>query len=186
VQALKRIFNYIKGTLDFSLWYSIGEDFTLTTYTDVDWAGSVDEKKSTSRGELFLGNILVSWLRKKQSLVSLSRVESEYIAAATCRTQVLWMKKTLQDIKVEYDKAISNIYDNTSAINISKNLVMHSKMKHIPIKYHFLREHVAEKSVKLEYIATKEQVANDFTKPLPIETFAYLRQKLVMISLSSH
>jgi hypothetical protein len=95
------------------------------------------------------------------------------------------MKQTLQDIKVEYDQPISIICDNTSAINISKNLVMHSKMKHIPIKYHFLREQVVEQSVKMEYIATKEQVADIFTKPLPRETFEYLRQKLGVISLSS-
>jgi hypothetical protein len=86
------------------------------------------------------------------------------------------MKQTLKDIKVEYDQPISIICDNTSAINISKNLVMHSKMKHIPIKYHFLREQVVEQSVKLEYIATKEHVADIFTKPLPRDTFEYLRQ----------
>jgi hypothetical protein len=186
VQAVKRIFRYLKGTLDFGLWYSRSKDFTLTTYTDADWEGSIDDKKSTSGGALFLGNCLVSWLRKKQTSISLSTTEAEYIAATTCCTQVLWMKQTLKDIKVEYDQPISIICDNTSAINISKNLVMHSKMKHIPIKYHFLREQVVEQSVKLEYIATKEQVADIFTKPLPRDTFEYLRQKLGVISLSSH
>ena len=71
--------------------------------------------------------------------------------------------------------------DNTSAISISKNLVMHSKTKHIPIKFHFLQEQVTEKNIKLEYIGTKEQAADVFTKPLPRETFEYLRQKLGVI-----
>jgi hypothetical protein len=96
------------------------------------------------------------------------------------------MKQTLKDIKVEYDQTISIICNNTSAINISNNPIMHSKMKHIPIKYHFLREKETRQSVKLEYISTKEHVADIFTKPLPKDTFEYLRQKLRLISLSSH
>jgi len=72
--------------------------------------------------------------------------------------------------------------DNTSAINISNNPIMHSKTKHIPIKYHFLREKVLGKKVKLEYVPSKEQVADIFTKPLPREAFEYLRQKLGVFS----
>jgi hypothetical protein len=111
----------------------------------------------------------------------LSTTEAKYIAATTCCTQVLWMKQTLQDIQVEYDEPISIFCDNTSAISISKNPVMHSKTKHIPIKFHFLREQVTEKNIKLEYIGTKEQIADIFTKPLPRETFEYLRQKLGVV-----
>jgi bifunctional DNase/RNase len=77
------------------------------------------------------------------------------------------MKQTLTDIQVEYDEPIPIYCDNTSAISISKNPVMHSKNKNIPIKYHFLREHVAEKNIRVEYVGTKEQVADIFTKPLP-------------------
>jgi hypothetical protein len=77
------------------------------------------------------------------------------------------MKQTLTDIQVEYDEPIPIYCDNTSAINISKNPVMHSKMRHIPIKYHFLWEQLAEKNIRVEYVGTKEQVANIFTKPLP-------------------
>jgi hypothetical protein len=126
----------------------------------------------------YLGECLVSWLRKKQSSVSLSTAEVEYIAATSCCTQVLWMKQTLTDIQVEYDEPIPIYCDNTSTINISKNPVMHSKMKHIPIKYHFLREHVAEKNIRVEYVGTKEQVEDIFTKPLPWESFEYLFQRL--------
>jgi hypothetical protein len=83
------------------------------------------------------------------------------------------MKQTLTDIQVEYDEPIPIYCDNTSTINISKNPVMHSKTKHIPIKYHFLQEQVAEKNIRVEYVGTKEQVADIFTKPLPREAFEY-------------
>jgi hypothetical protein len=92
------------------------------------------------------------------------------------------MKQTLIDIQVEYDEPIPIYCDNTSAINISKNPMMRSKMKHIPIKYHFLREQVAEKNIRVEYVGTKEQVADIFTKPLPREAFEYLHQRLGVIS----
>ena len=92
--------------------------------------------------------------------------------------------QNLQDIQIKYSPPVSIMCDNTSAINISKNPVMHSKTKHIPIKYHFLREQVLEQKVKLEYVSSKEQVANIFTKPLPREAFKYLKQKLGFVSAS--
>jgi hypothetical protein len=110
-----------------------------------------------------LGECLVSWLRKKKSSISLSTAEAKYIAASTCCTQVLWMKQTLIYIQVEYDNLIRIYCDNTSDISISKNPVMHSKMNHIPIKYQFLWEQVAEKNIRVEYVGTKEQAADIFT-----------------------
>jgi hypothetical protein len=83
---------------------------------------------------------------------------------------------------VEYDEHIQILCDNTSAISISKNLVIHSKMKHIPIKFHFLWEQVIKKNIKLDYIGTKDHIVDIFTKPLPRETFEYLRKKIVVIS----
>jgi hypothetical protein len=107
----------------------------------------VDERKSTSGGAFFLGDSLVAWIRKKHGSISLSTIEVEYIATATCCTQILWMIQTLTDLKVTYTDPISLHCDNTSAIIVSKNLVLHSKTKHIPIKYHFLREQVTNRVV---------------------------------------
>ena len=159
-----------------------GKSFTLTAYKDVDWASYVDDRKSTSGGAFYLGNILVAWLSKKQTSISLSTTEAKYIAIVACCTQVMWMKQTLQDMKVSIDEHISIKCDNTSAISISKNPVLHSKTKHIQIKYHFLREQVAQKLVKLEYVPTKEKIADIFTKPLAKEPFKYLRDKLGIVS----
>ena len=93
------------------------------------------------------------------------------------------MKQTLEDILMKYEDPIVIHCDNTSAINISKNPVMHSKTKHIPIKYHFLREQVSQKVVKLEHVHTKEKIADIFTKPLTQGSFAYLIHKLGVIPL---
>eukprot|EP00253_Pinus_taeda_P033534 PITA_33534 len=152
---------------------------------DAYWAGSVDDIKSTSSGAFYMGSRLVSWFSKKQSSIALSTAEIEYMVAASCCTQLLWMMQTLQDIQITCTPPISILCDNTSAISISKNPVMHFKTKYIPIKYHFLHEQVLEEKVKLEYILCKEQVVDIFTKPLPRETFEYLRQKLGVVSTSS-
>eukprot|EP00253_Pinus_taeda_P012851 PITA_12851 len=150
LQAVKRIFKYLQGTQNYGLWYPRDTDLTLHAYMDADWAGSVDDRKSTSGGAFFTGTRL-----------------------------------TLQDFHIDCTPPVSILCDNTSAINISKNPVMHSKTKHIPIKYHFLREQVLEQKVKLEYVPSKEQVADILTKPLPREAFEYLRHKLGVVDASS-
>jgi hypothetical protein len=99
-------------------------------------------EKAPVEGAFFLGDSLAAWLSKKQGSISLSTIEAEYIVAATCCTYVLWMIQTLADLEVNYIALIPIRCDNTSAISVSKNLVFHSKTKHIPIKYHFLRERV--------------------------------------------
>ncbi|XP_042484109.1 secreted RxLR effector protein 161-like [Macadamia integrifolia] len=101
VGAIKRIFRYLKGTIGYGLWYSRSKSFDLKAYSDADWAGCVDERKSTSGGAFYLDNSLVAWHNKKQELVSLSTTETEYIAASTSCTQVLWMKQMLKDLNVE-------------------------------------------------------------------------------------
>eukprot|EP00253_Pinus_taeda_P027816 PITA_27816 len=156
LQAVKRIFKYLQGTQYYGLWYPRDIDLTLHAYTDADWAGSVDDRESTSGGAFFMGSRLVSWFNKKQSSIVLSTAEEEYVAATSCYTQLLWMMQTLQDFQITCTPPISILCDNTSAINILKNLVMHSKTKHIPIKYHFLREQALEQKVKLEYVPSKE------------------------------
>lgn len=175
VLAVKRIFRYLKGTIDLGLWYPSKDSLTFRAYSDVDWASCIDDRKSTTGGAFFLGESLISWISKKQSSISLSTTEVEYIAEVECSTQIEWMKQTLLDIKVMFTEPIVIYCDNTSAINLSKNPVQHSKAKHIPIKYHYLREQAVNKNIRLEYICKEEQVADIFTKPLNKEVFERLR-----------
>ena len=166
------------------MWYPKGNNLIIQAFTNADWAGSVDDRKSTSGATFYLGDCLVSWLSKKKTSISLSTAEAEYIAAASCCTQVLWMKQTLQDLQVQFSEPIPIFCDNTSAISISKDPIMHSKTKHIPFKYHFVREQVIENNIKLEYVGTKEKISDIFTKTLPHEVFECLFQKLGILPIS--
>ena len=143
--AVKRILRYLKGTDDFGLYYKRSEKFELRAHTNADWGGNIDDRKSTSGGALFLGKRLITWTSKKQSCTSQSTVEAEYVVATIKYTNIVWIKCFLQGMKEEVTKPMILYCDNTSAINILKNLVMHAKTKHIAIKYHYVRELVEDK-----------------------------------------
>jgi hypothetical protein len=164
--AIKRIFRYLKGTINYGLWFPRNHNFQLSVYADVDWDNYMDEMKSTNGGEFLLGDSLVAWLSKKQGSISLSTTKVEYIVVATCCTEVLWMIQTLADLEVKYTTSIPIHCDNTSEISVSKNLVFHSKNKHIHIKYHFLRKQVTNTVVSLHYIPSKDHIVDILIKPL--------------------
>ncbi|CAJ2652046.1 unnamed protein product [Trifolium pratense] len=173
---VKRILKYIKGTSDYGILYSQTKNSTLIGYCDADWAGSADDRKSTSGGCFFLGDNLISWF-SKQNCVSLSTAEAEYIAAGSSCSQLMWMKQMLKEYNVDQD--VMTLYcDNLSAINISKNPVQHSRTKHIDIRHHFIRDLVEENCVELKHIGTSEQLADIFTKALDANQFEFLRGKL--------
>jgi hypothetical protein len=94
VVAVNMILRYLKGTTYFGIWYPRGNELTLVAFIDVDWEGNIDDRKIKSGAKFYLGDCLVSWLGKKQSLVFVSTTEAKYIVATTCCTQVLWMKQT--------------------------------------------------------------------------------------------
>ena len=153
---------------------------SLAGYLNLDWAGNADDRKSTTSGCFYVRANLVAWMRKKQNFVSLSTAEAEYIVARSWYSQLLWMKKLLSDYGISQDTMVV-YYDNFSTINISKNPVQHSKTKHIEIRYHFIRDLVERKIVTLEYIPTKCQNADIFTKPLDRSKFEALCQVIGVI-----
>ncbi|CAJ2652309.1 unnamed protein product [Trifolium pratense] len=174
---VKRIFKYVNGTCGYGILYSHGNNSTLVGYCDAYWAGSVDDRKSTSGGCFFLGSNLVSWFSKKQNSVSLSTAEAEYIAAGSSCSQLLWTRQMLKEYSVEQD--VMTLYcDNLSAINIFSNPIQHSRTKHIDIRHHFIRELVEEGIVTLEHISSEEQLADIFMKALDANQFEKLRGKL--------
>jgi len=118
--AVKIISKYLQGTQDFGVWYPRDENLTLHAYTYVDWAGSVYDRKRTSCGAFYMGSRLVSWFSKKQSSIALFTAEDEYVAIASCYTQLLWMMQILQDIQITCTPPISIQCDNTTAISTSR------------------------------------------------------------------
>ncbi|KAK1553149.1 hypothetical protein Q3G72_029697 [Acer saccharum] len=156
LSCVKRIIRYVNGTSNYGIWYSFDTNASLVGFSDADWAGNCDDRKSTSGGCFFLGNNLVSWFCKKQNSISLSTAEAEYIAVGNGCTQLLWMKQMLVDYGFNQG-TLTLFCDNMSAINISKNQVQHSRTKHIDIRHHFIRELVENKCIVLEHVAPVDQ-----------------------------
>ncbi|GJS76104.1 retrovirus-related pol polyprotein from transposon TNT 1-94 [Tanacetum coccineum] len=141
LKEVKRIFRYLRGTINMGLWYPKGSGFELTAFSDADHAGCVDTRKSTSGGIQFLGDKLVSWMSKKQDCTAMSFAEAEYVALSASCAQVMWMRTQLQDYGFNYNK-IPLYCDSQSAIAISCNPVQHSRTKHIHTRYYFIKEQV--------------------------------------------
>ena len=139
--TVKQILRYLKGTTNLGLCYRRSKQFKLVGYCDADFAGDKIERKSTSGSFQFLGDNLISWYSKKQATITLSTIEAEYIFAAGCSTQMIWMKSQLEDYHL-YESNIPIFYDNTSSICLSKNPILHSKAKHIEIKHHFIMDYI--------------------------------------------
>ena len=156
------------------LWYTKFGNFDVIGYSDANYAGYLVDRKSTSGMEQFMGPCLVTWGSRKQNCIALSTTEAKYIAAAACASHMLWLKQQLEDFKINLG-ALEIRCDNTSAINVSKNLVHHSRTKHIDVRHHFLRDHVEKGNIKLTHVRTEDQIADIFTKPLMCDTFEYIR-----------
>ncbi|GJR44186.1 retrovirus-related pol polyprotein from transposon TNT 1-94 [Tanacetum coccineum] len=159
LQAVKRIFRYLNGTINMGLWYSKDTDMSLTTYADADHAGCQDTRRSTSGSAQFLGDRLVSWSSKKQKSTAISSTEAEYIALSGCCSQILWMRSQLTDYGFKFNK-IPLHCDNKSAIALCCNNVQHSRAKHIDIRYHFIKEQVENEIMELYFVRTEYQLAN--------------------------
>nr|GEY20454.1 putative ribonuclease H-like domain-containing protein [Tanacetum cinerariifolium] len=173
LHAVKRIFRYLKGHPKLGLWYPKESPFDLVAYSDSDYGGATQDRKSTTRGCQFLGRRLISWQCKKQTIVATSTTEAEYVTAAICCAQVLWIQNQLLDYG--YNFMNTKIYiDNNSAICIVKNPVYHSKTKHIEIRHHFIIDCFEKKLISVDHIHTDENVADLLTKPFDAERFQYL------------
>ncbi|XP_058762245.1 secreted RxLR effector protein 161-like [Vicia villosa] len=152
LKAVKRILRYLRGTFKYGLWYSKGSDCSLVGYSD--FVGCKSDRKSTSGTCHVFSKSLVSWHSKKQDSIALSTVGEEYVVVGSCCAQILWIKQQLLDFDIKLER-IPIMCDNTGAINLTKNPVLHSCTKHIELRHHFLRDHVEKGEVVFEHDDSK-------------------------------
>ncbi|GJT30049.1 retrovirus-related pol polyprotein from transposon TNT 1-94 [Tanacetum coccineum] len=167
LEAVKRIFRYIKGTTHLGLWYPKGTGIETVVYADSDHAGDYVDRKSTSGICTFVGCCLTSWFSKKQTALAISTTEAEYVSAEKACQQALWMKQALIDYDVRLDD-VPIMCDNKGAIDLSKNPVQHSRTKHIEIRHHFLRDNVQKGHISIEKVSSVDNIADILTKPLKL------------------
>jgi|SRR5579871_5521089 len=182
ISAVKRILRYLKGTLNYELVFR-GSVSPLVGYTDADWAGDKDTRRSTSGYTFNIGSGAISWSSKRQPTVALSTCEAEYMAQTQAAKEAIWLKGLLVELSDMHNNELNPsaviLYgDNQGAIALAKNPVFHGRTKHIDIQHHFVREKVDSGDICLEYIPTEQQIADGLTKPLPRDRFEAFRKAL--------
>ena len=180
--AVKRILAYLAGTTNFGLCFRKENEKLLVGYTDADYAGDVGTRRSTTGFVFLLHGGPVSWTSKQQSCTSLSTTESEYVAACETTKEAVWLARLVNEIEHKKSGAVPLWCDNQSAIRLVRNPEFHQRTKHIDVKYHFVRDQQANGEIDVRYVATQEQLADMFTKPLAAPRFKELREKIGVIS----
>nr|GEW48551.1 hypothetical protein [Tanacetum cinerariifolium] len=182
LHAVKRIFRYLKGQPKLDLWYPKDSPFDLEAYTDGNYAGASLDRKSTTIGCQFLRRRLISWQCKKKTVVANSTTEVEYVAASNCCRHVLWIQNQMLDYG--YNFMNTNIFiDNESTICRVKNLVFHSKTKHIKIRHHFIRDSYEKRLIQVIKIYTDHNVTDLLTKAFDVSRFHYLIASIGILNL---
>ena len=172
--AVKRILRYLKKTVDLAIKYEKKEDTVLVGYSDADWAGDQDDRHSTTGNLFVMSGSPVSWLSKKQPMVSLSTSEAEYVALSSATQEAVWLRRLFDDLQANLKEPTVVMEDNQGAIAMAKNPVSHHRTKHIDIRYHYVREAVQEGVINLHYCPSEKMVADILTKSLPHGRFETL------------
>jgi hypothetical protein len=175
---LKRILRYVKGTPSLGVQLRTITTPTLTVYSDADWAGCPDTRRSTSGFCVFLGSSLISWSSKRQTTVSRSSAEAEYRAIANAVSESSWLRQLLGELRCPVNIATIAFCDNISSVYMSRNPVHHRRTKHIELDIHFVREKVAIGELRVTHVPSARQLADVFTKGLPSALFFDFRHSL--------
>jgi hypothetical protein len=183
--AVKRILRYLKGTIGYGCKYERGAELkpVLLGYSDSDFAGDPEDRKSTTGVIYFVGTSLVTWASQKQKIVTLSSCEAEYVVVAAAACQGVWLSRLIADLMGTKEAPVKLLMDNMSAIALSRNPVHHDRSKHIDTRYHFIRECIEEGRVEVERVGTASQLADIFTKALGRLKFVELRSALGVVDV---
>ncbi|KAI3693812.1 hypothetical protein L1987_76764 [Smallanthus sonchifolius] len=181
-QLLKRILRYIKGTLSQGLLITPSSSTKLTAYSDADWGGCPDSRRSTSGYCVYMGGNLISWSSKRQPTISRSSAEAEYRGVANAVSELSWIRNLLLELHLPVKHASIIYWDNISAVYLSENPMQHQRTKHIELDIHFVREKVRLGTIKVLHVPADYQYADIFTKGLPKHLFQRFRSSLCLRS----
>jgi hypothetical protein len=187
VVAVKRILRYLKGTLNLGILIKCKADkeLTLQGWSDSDYVGDHDDRKSTSGYIFTMGTSAICWSSKKQPIVTLSTTEAEFVSAASCVCQCIWVRSIPKHLNMRQDGSTIINCDNSSSIKLSKNPILHGRCKHIDARFHFLRDLGKEDTIELRYCTSQDQLADIMTKSLKLDTFYNLREGIGMCDNSA-
>jgi hypothetical protein len=174
-QAAKRVVRYLLGSRDLRLHLGGPRATKLLGYTDADYGNCLNTRRSVSGYCFSLGSGLISWSSRKQKTVSQSSCEAEYVAASEASKEAIWLRALLSGLGFTPSSATGLLCDNNGAIALSKDPTFHSKVKHVDVRWHFIRERVADEHLCISYVNTADNVADAFTKALPPKPFERLR-----------
>ena len=177
--GVKRVLRYLKGTLKYGLKFTVHEEEPeLFGYSDADWAGDVDTRRSTSGYVFQIGSSTVSWSSRKQATVAKSSTEAEYVALSSATQEAVWLRRLMEDLGRQMDAPTTIYEDNQGAIELAKNAKYHNRTKHIDICHHFVRERVVSNEIQVIYCPTGDMIADIMTKGLAKLSFEKLRNLL--------
>jgi histone deacetylase 1/2 len=181
--AVKRILRYIRHTVSYGLRLCASSSTLLSAFSDADWAGNPDDRRSTGGYAVFFGPNLIAWSARKQPTVSRSSTEAEYKAVGNATAELIWVQSLLRELRVPQPQSPVLWCDNIGATYLSSNPVFHARTKHIEVDYHFVRERVAQRLLRIKFISSKDQLADIFTKPLPLPLFQGCRRNLNLLDV---
>jgi hypothetical protein len=172
----QRVLQYLNATKELKLEFK-GGNLKIEAFSDANWGNDRDTYNSTSGYVIRIGRCIVTWGSRKQRNIAQSTMESEYIAMSECAKEIIWIKQFLGEINVEVESTVLKS-DNSSALSIAKNERLNPRAKHIGLRYHFIRQLIADDEFRVEYVGTNDNIADIFTKPLGKGKFNNMRQRL--------
>ena len=181
LEAALYVFRYLKSHATYSIHYQRGGEVIPTGFSDSDFAGDLEQRRSTSGFIFSLGTGPISWRSKLQTEVAQSSAEAEYRALSEAGREAQWLRNLLEDLGMKFEAPIVIWCDNQSAIKMAKNPVMHARTKHIERHCHLIRDYVKKRRIQVEFVRSQEQAADGLTKPLTKVRFIEVRNMLQMI-----
>ncbi|RVX05106.1 Retrovirus-related Pol polyprotein from transposon RE1 [Vitis vinifera] len=184
MNAVMRILRYLKNAPGKGILFAKNVDHqSIKVYTDADWAGAVDDRRSTSGYFTFVGGNLVTWKSKKQNVVARSSAEAKFRGMALGLCEALWLRILLQDLGYLSRQPIRLFCDNKAACDIAHNPVQHDRTKHVEVDRFFIKEKLDDKIVELPKIRSEDQLADILTKVVSSQVFSKFLDKLGMCDI---